>query len=84
MLGKNLIVLGRHSVILRNLWNLKGNRGLINSSKKFKTATFAASVDRQECQKGAEMIGWELRELIEFIIPILQEHKEELQLSANS
>lgn len=52
--------------------------------KKFKTATFAASVDREECRTGAELIGWELRELIEFIIPILQEHKDELQLSADS
>ncbi len=49
--------------------------------KKFKTATFAASVDREECRKGAELIGMELRELIDFIIPILEAHKEELQLN---
>ena len=48
--------------------------------KKFKTATFAASVDREECRKGAEMIGWELRELIDFIIPVLEANKEELEL----
>lgn len=48
--------------------------------KKFKTATFAAKVDRDECRKGAEMLGWELRELIDFIIPVLEAHKEELQL----
>lgn len=48
--------------------------------KKFKTATFAASVDREECRKGAEMIGWELRQLIDFIIPVLEAHKEELEL----
>jgi predicted hydrolase (HD superfamily) len=56
--------------------------GLTSKSvmKKFKTATFAASVDREECRKGAEMIGWELRELIDFIIPVLQENKEELEL----
>lgn len=48
--------------------------------KKFKTKTFAASVDRDEVRKGAELIGWELRELINFIIPVLQEHKEELEL----
>lgn len=48
--------------------------------KKFKTKTFAASVDRDEVRKGAELIGWELRELINFIIPILEEHKQELQL----
>jgi len=52
--------------------------------KKFKTATFAASVDREECRKGAELIGMELRELIDFIIPVLQEHKEELRLAADS
>jgi len=48
--------------------------------KKFKTASFAASVDREECRKGAEMLGWELRELIDFIIPVLEANKEELEL----
>ena len=48
--------------------------------KKFKTKTFAAKVDRDEVRKGAELIGWELRELIDFIIPVLQENKEELGL----
>lgn len=48
--------------------------------KKFKTATFAATVDREECIKGAELIGWELTELISFIIPVLQAHADELQL----
>lgn len=48
--------------------------------KKFKTATFAAKVDREECLKGAEMLGWTIQELIQFIIPVLQEHKEELEL----
>lgn len=48
--------------------------------KKFRTPTFAAKVDREECLKGAELIGMELRELVEFIIPVLQEHKEELDL----
>jgi predicted hydrolase (HD superfamily) len=48
--------------------------------KKFKTKTFAATVDREECIKGAELIGWELRALIEFIIPVLQENAEELNL----
>lgn len=56
--------------------------GLTSKSvmKKFKTLKFAASVDREECRKGAALIGWELKELIEFIIPILQAHKEELEL----
>ena len=48
--------------------------------KKFKTKTFAASVDRDEVRKGAELLGWELRELIDFIIPVLEAHKEELEL----
>lgn len=58
--------------------------GLTSKSvlKKFKTATFAATVDREECRKGAELIGWELRQLIDFIIPILDAHKEELRLVA--
>ncbi len=50
--------------------------------KKFKTKTFAATVDREEVRKGAELLGWELRELIDFIIPVLEAHKEELELSA--
>ena len=48
--------------------------------KKFKTASFAATVDREECLKGAELIGMDLRELIDFIIPVLQEHAAELDL----
>ena len=48
--------------------------------KKFKTKTFAASVDREEVRKGAELLGWELNDLIAFIITVLQEHQEELDL----
>ncbi len=48
--------------------------------KKFKTRSFAASVDREEVHRGAELLGWELRELINFIIPVLDEHREELEL----
>jgi predicted hydrolase (HD superfamily) len=51
-------------------------------TKKLKTKHFAASVDRDEVQKGAELIGWELNELITFIIKVLQENKEELELEA--
>jgi len=50
--------------------------------KKFKTKTFAAKVDREEVRKGAELLGWELRDLVAFIIPVLQEHKEELEIAA--
>lgn len=49
--------------------------------KKLKTKSFAASVDREEVKKGAELLGWELRELIDFIIPVLETHKEELELA---
>lgn len=46
--------------------------------KKLKTKTFAASVDREEVYKGAELLGWELPQLIGFIIGVLQQHEEEL------
>lgn len=48
--------------------------------KKFKTRSFAASVDREEVQRGAELLGWDLPQLIAFIIPVLAEHREELGL----
>jgi len=51
-------------------------------TKKLKTATFAAKVDREEVYKGAELLGWEINDLISFIIPILQANAEELELSA--
>ena len=50
-------------------------------TKKLKTKSFAASVDREEVRMGAELIGWELNQLIEFIIPVLSEHEEELALA---
>jgi len=49
--------------------------------KKFKTATFAAKVDRDEVKRGAALLDMELTELIAFIIPVLEAHKEELELS---
>ncbi|MBK6946670.1 MAG: HD domain-containing protein [Haliscomenobacter sp.] len=48
--------------------------------KKLKTKSFAASVDREEVAKGAELIGWEIPELIRFIIQVLEENREELEL----
>ena len=50
--------------------------------KKFKTATFAASVDREEVRRGAALLEIELNELIAFIIPVLERNKEELNLVA--
>ena len=52
--------------------------------KKLKTATFAAKVDRNEVYTGAELLGWEIRELVQFIIDVLAENKEELGLDAGS
>lgn len=49
--------------------------------KKLKSKSFAASVDREEVRKGAELLGWDLRTLIEFIIPVLYEYREELNLA---
>lgn len=48
--------------------------------KKLKTKSFAASVDREEVEKGAALLGWGLKELIDFIIPVLEEHRVELEL----
>lgn len=48
--------------------------------KKLKTKGFAATVDREEVQKGADLLGWELKQLIEFIISVLYTHREELEL----
>lgn len=52
-------------------------------TKKLKTSTFAAKVDREEVYKGAELLGWEMNELISFIIKILQENATELGLMPN-
>ena len=49
--------------------------------KKLKTATFAAKVDRNEVYTGAELLGWDIRELVQFIIDVLQENKDELRLT---
>ncbi len=50
-------------------------------TKKLKTKSFAASVDREEVRRGAELLGWSLNDLIAFIIPVLYEHREELDLA---
>lgn len=41
--------------------------------KKFKTPKFAAGCSREVISKGAEMLGWELDELIEKTILALRE-----------
>lgn len=50
--------------------------------KKLKTLKFAAKVDREEVYLGAELLGWEIRELIVFIIDVLEKNKEELAISS--
>jgi len=49
--------------------------------KKLKNPKFAAKVDREEVYKGAELIEWEIRDLVQFIINVLEENKEELDLA---
>ncbi|TPE43094.1 HD domain-containing protein [Pontibacter mangrovi] len=48
--------------------------------KKLGQKSFAASVDREEVKLGAEKFGVDLKEHISFIITVLQQHQEELQL----
>ena len=52
--------------------------------KKFKNPKFAAKVDREEVRKGAELLGWEMGDLMAFIIKVLEANKEELLLAENS
>ncbi|MCC9166791.1 HD domain-containing protein [Pontibacter harenae] len=48
--------------------------------KKLGQKSFAASVDREEVRIGAELFGVDMKEHIAFIIHVLQQHQEELQL----
>lgn len=48
--------------------------------KKLKDKRFAAKVDRHECRFGAELLGVDLTEHIQFIIDALKPHTEELGL----
>jgi predicted hydrolase (HD superfamily) len=48
--------------------------------KKLKDKSFAAKVEREEVQAGAELFGVELPNHIDFIISVLQENKKELNL----
>ena len=51
--------------------------------KKLKNPKFAAKVDRAEIEKGVALLGWELGELIQFIIQVLEANKEELEIAAD-
>ncbi len=46
--------------------------------KKLKSASFAAKVDRNEINTGAELLGVDMTEHIQFIIDVLKKHREEL------
>ncbi len=46
--------------------------------KKLKCASFAAKVDRNEINTGAELLGVDMTEHIQFIIDVLKKHREEL------
>ena len=48
--------------------------------KKLKNKKFAASVDRAEVHLGAELLEIELKELITFIIAVLEENSAEIEL----
>ncbi len=50
--------------------------------KKFKNPKFAAGVERDEVKKGVELLEVDFNEHIQFIIDVLTENKEALQLSA--
>ena len=46
--------------------------------KKLKDKAFAAKVERDEIQKGADLLGIELSEHIQFVIKALTPHANEL------
>jgi len=48
--------------------------------KKLKQKSFAAKVDRNEVYLGTELLGVELTDHIDFIITVLEGHKEELNI----
>lgn len=48
--------------------------------KKLKNAKFAASVDRAEVYLGAELLELDIRDLITFIVGVLEENREEINL----
>ena len=59
-----------------------GIRGLTPKSvkKKLKSKGFAAKVERHEVTRGAELLGVDLGEHIQFVIDALEPHAEELGL----
>ena len=49
--------------------------------KKMKTPAFAAAVDREALREGAELLGVDFDEHLEFVIAALEPHAAELGLS---
>jgi predicted hydrolase (HD superfamily) len=52
--------------------------------KKLKDKSFAAKVERKEVTRGAELLGVELGEHIDFVIGVLRSHAAELGLSKSA
>ena len=52
--------------------------------KKLKDKAFAAKVDREEILKGAQLLGVDLAEHVQFIIDALKPHAEELGIQGRS
>ena len=48
--------------------------------KKLKSAGFAAKVDREEIRQGIELLEVDETSHIQFIIDVLKDHKEELEI----
>ena len=48
--------------------------------KKLKSKGFAAKVDRDEINSGVDLLGVDMTEHIQFIIDVLKEHREELDI----
>ena len=46
--------------------------------KKYKNANFAAGCSREVIQRGTDMLGWELSDLIQRTIPAMRECEEAL------
>ncbi len=55
--------------------------GARSVKKKLRDKAFAAKVERHECRVGAELLGADLGEHIEFIVGALRPHAEELGIT---
>jgi predicted hydrolase (HD superfamily) len=58
--------------------------GVKSVMKKFKTEKFAAGCSREVIKRGAEMLGWELRDLIERTIQAMRVDEEAIEAWAQS